>query len=647
MSFPVYPSYRDSEVEWLGDVPAHWSVTRLKQVCEVFPSNVDKKTVDGQQSVRLCNYTDVYYNDEISDGMSFMEASATDDQIERFQLRAGDTIFTKDSETPEDIARSAYVPVDLPGVICGYHLSMARPSPGTSGAFIKRYFDASTTRAYFHVKANGLTRVGLGQHAVDNAPIALPPLEEQSSIAAFLDRETAKIDALVGEQRQLIELLKEKRRAVISHGVTKGLDPTVPMKDSGVEWLGKVPAHWDVSQSRRMFAVRSEPARASDQMLTASQKHGVIFQSDFVELEGRRVVEVIMGKENLKHVEPDDFIVSMRSFQGGLEWSRYTGSTSFHYVMIKPIKGVYPPYFAHLFKSFTYIQALRATTDLIRDGQELRYSNFVQVPLPVVPMDEQKKIAAYLDAALSKIDALAAETTKAVDLLQEHRAALISAAVTGKIDVRGTAKVLPFPVDRARARSLVATEIIERLAHHATFGRVKFQKIAFLAEVHVGISELAGSYSREAAGPLDRALIAEMESGARSLAGVEVSQAAGIGTIVSYRVGKQPGAYRQKLVDWLGMDRTANLDKLIADFAPLTTKGAEAVATLYGVWNDALVDGTPLTDEEIISGFLNDWHQEKREKFRADELPEWLGWMRRHGIVPTGAGPRTNAGRLL
>lgn len=252
MSFPAYQEYKDSGVAWLGDVPSHWKVTRLKLACEVFPSNVDKKSADGEQVVRLCNYTDVYYNDTIAAEMPFMEATASDDQIAKFTLRAGDTIITKDSETPDDIARSSYVPTNLPGVVCGYHLSMVRPSHRAHGAFIKRYFDTASSRAYFHVSANGLTRVGLGQYAVDNAPIALPPLEEQSAIAAFLDRETAKIDALVAEQERLIALLKEKRQAVISHAVTKGLNPKSPMKDSGIEWLGEIPAHWELSSVGRV-----------------------------------------------------------------------------------------------------------------------------------------------------------------------------------------------------------------------------------------------------------------------------------------------------------------------------------------------------------------------------------------------------------
>ena len=145
-----------------------------------------------------------------------------------------------------------------------------------------------------------------------------------------------------------------------------------------------------------------------------------------------------MGVENLKHVEPDDFIISMRSFQGGIEWCRLRGSTSFHYVMLKAVKGVYPPFFAHLFKSVIYIQALRTTTDLIRDGQELRYSNFVRVDLPLVPIEEQKLIATFLDHETAKLDDLTAEAQTAITYLQECRTALISAGVTGKIDVRST-----------------------------------------------------------------------------------------------------------------------------------------------------------------------------------------------------------------
>jgi hypothetical protein len=281
----------------------------------------------------------------------------------------------------------------------------------------------------------------------------------------------------------------------------------------------------------------------------------------------------------------------------------------------------------------------------LKQGLSLGDIRSLTVAMPTLA--GQVEIAQVLASQFDHFTALEAEALKAIALLSERRAALISAAVTGKIDVCETGKVLPFPIDRTRARALVATEIIERSAHQPTFGRVKFQKIAFLAEGHVGISELAGSYTREAAGPLDRALIDEMQDGARTIAGIEFEQPEGQGTTVTYRLTQPRGAHRQELADWLGNDRTAKLEKLIADFADLNTKGAEAVATLYGVWNDALMDGASPTDDEIVAGFLNDWHPEKREKFRADEVQIWLDWMRRHGIVPTGSGPKTTTGRLF
>jgi type I restriction enzyme S subunit len=201
-------------------------------------------------------------------------------------------------------------------------------------------------------------------------------------------------------------------------------------KPSGVEWLGQIPEHWGVLQSRRMFKARREAAKEGAVMLTASQKYGMISQVEFVEIEGRRVVEVIQGKDNLIQVEPDDFVISMRSFQGGLEWCRLSGSTSFHYVPVTPIKHVVPSFFAHLLKSDSYISALRATTNLIRDGQEIRYSNFVQVPLPLIPESEQIAISSFLDRETAKIDALIAEQQRLIELLQEKRQAVISHSVT-------------------------------------------------------------------------------------------------------------------------------------------------------------------------------------------------------------------------
>jgi type I restriction enzyme, S subunit len=203
---------------------------------------------------------------------------------------------------------------------------------------------------------------------------------------------------------------------------------------TGARWLREIPTHWDIGQSRRLFALRNERARDSDRQLTASQEYGVIFQDDFVAREGRRVMEVITGADILKHVEPNDFVISMRSFQGGLEWCNLRGCISSAYVMLVPCERVHAAFFAYLFKSPPYIQALQSTTNLVRDGQALRYANFTQIDLPLVPLDEQVAIASFLDRETKNIDALVSEQRHLIELLAEKRQATISHAITKGLD---------------------------------------------------------------------------------------------------------------------------------------------------------------------------------------------------------------------
>ncbi len=434
MSFPRYPKYKDSGVEWLGVVPEHWDVMPIR-----FAARLESGHTPSRNHPEYWENCTIPWFSLADIWQVRQEARSVIHETKEMISELGIQNSAARRLPPGTVMLSRTASVGF-AAIMGVEMATTQDFANwVCGERLKPEFLLNTFRAMrgeFGRLMMGSTHNTIYMPDIQAFRFALPPLAEQTAIAAFLDRETAKIDALVAEQERLIELLKEKRQAVISHAVTKGLNPKVPMKDSGVEWLGEIPAHWDVVSARRMFRVRSEPAQDGDQQLTASQKYGMILQSEFVELEGRRVVEVIKGRESLLHVEPDDFVISMRSFQGGLEWCRVRGSTSFHYVMVTPVKHVHPPFFALLFKSSAYIQALRTTTDLIRDGQELRYSNFVRVDLPVIPLDEQAKIVELVGPEISRIDALTAEAQRAVDLLQERRTALISAAVTGQIDVR-------------------------------------------------------------------------------------------------------------------------------------------------------------------------------------------------------------------
>ena len=201
-------------------------------------------------------------------------------------------------------------------------------------------------------------------------------------------------------------------------------------QDSGAQWLGEVPNHWGVEYSKWLFEERNIKATAHDEMLTASQKYGVIPQKMFMELEQQKVVQVLSGHDILKKTEANDFVISMRSFQGGIEFSEYSGAVSAAYVPLKPREGLSLAYYKHLFKSAPYIQALQTTTNLVRDGQALRYGNFIQVRIPLVPLEEAEKIGQFLDHETAKIDSLIAKQEKLIELLKEKRQAVISHAVT-------------------------------------------------------------------------------------------------------------------------------------------------------------------------------------------------------------------------
>ena len=219
------PKLKPSSVEWLGDVPAHWEVQRLESVASYRTSSVDKKTKQGELPVKLCNYTDVYYQDKIlASSGSYMKATATTNEIARFKLADGDVLITKDSEDWRDIAVPALVEETSEDFVCGYHLGIIRPGNCADPAFLFRTMQSVTANEQLQVAASGVTRYGLPNSAVRIIQIAIPPLDEQRAIAAFLDKQTERVDLLCARVEVAIERLQEYRTALITAAVTGRID---------------------------------------------------------------------------------------------------------------------------------------------------------------------------------------------------------------------------------------------------------------------------------------------------------------------------------------------------------------------------------------------------------------------------------------
>jgi type I restriction enzyme S subunit len=446
-----YPSTRDSGLPWLGHIPAHWEVKRLKHVANVMFSSVDKHTVEGERPVYLCNYVDVYKNERITSDFEFMRASASAEEIRKFTLKKDDVMITKDSESWNDIAIPAYVPTDLENVLCGYHLALLRPKLAVDGKFLFRALQARPINYQFEVEATGITRYGIDQYAIGSTFFLLPPLPEQRTIAAFLDRQTAKIDALIAKKQRLLDLLAEQRAALISQAVTKGLNPDVKMKDSGVAWLGQVPEHWEVlplkhAVENRPGAIKTGPF--GSQLLSSEMLEGEIkvynqrnvIDRDFVSGEN------YICKEKYKDLfsfttYPGDVLLTTRGTIGRcaiLPQNAEPGILHPCLMRIQPHRRkLLAEYLvlliqdSFLLQTQLFLLSNATTIDVIYSDTMKR----MIIPLP--SLSEQREIIDYIKEEAGKIDALIEKVKSAIERLREYRSALISSAVTGKIKVEG------------------------------------------------------------------------------------------------------------------------------------------------------------------------------------------------------------------
>lgn len=428
---------KDSGIEWIGKIPSDWNIIRFWQAIEKMGTGLNPR-----ENFVLSKDDEFYYVTirNFKDGKLYLDDNC--DRINRdawniiqarSDLKKGDILFASISKDGQ-----AYVIDKTPdnwnineSVFC---------IRVDAEKYLSRFFYYLLINDAFYsdlrLDATGTTFQSVKQNKLKKSILPLLSKEEQLSIVDYLDSKCSKIDEIIAKQEKIIEKLKEYKLSVITEAVTRGLDPNVEMKDSGHPWIGKIPKHWEMVYAKQLFRQRKERAYDNDEQLTASQQHGIISQKYFMEIEGRQVMQVMKGEDILKHVEKGDFVISMRSFQGGLEYSEVTGKISSAYVMLIPNHGdVYDRYYKWLFKSMRYIVALQGTSNLIRDGQALRFSNFIQVYLPKLGKREQKEIADYLDRICPRIENEISKREKMIDRIKGYKKSLIYEVVTGKLEV--------------------------------------------------------------------------------------------------------------------------------------------------------------------------------------------------------------------
>nr|WP_232343541.1 restriction endonuclease subunit S [Novosphingopyxis sp. YJ-S2-01] len=519
------------------------------------------------------------------------------------------------------IASTGFCALRASEVDCGYLAYAVR-----SDHFIEDVISRSVGVSYPAINADELVTI----------KVPVPSQAEQHAITAFLDRETAKIDAAVAAQERLITLLAEKRAATISHAVTKGLDPDAPMKASGIEWLGQIPAHWEISRVANIF---SEVVEASDDtrpVLSVSIHDGV--SDDEIEEDDRpRMVVRSEDRSKYKAVEPGDLVYNMmRAWQGGFGSVRVRGAVSPAYVVARPAAPNWAEYANFVLRTPQAVTELKRYSRGVTDFRlRLYWDEFKNIVLPKPPANEITEILDHISSVTADLEELEMRMTEATELLGERRAALISAAVTGKIDVRGEVTA-DNVVSLDEYRAAVGAVAIAQLGK---MGRMAVMKGGYLAEAYAGMRELQGHYERNAAGPYCLGVVQGMERGAADRHGIAVRESEGK---ASYDLPAGFEIPTAELRDRFGIDRANRFLSLLTELSEFSREGVEAIATLYAAWNDLLASGGEVYEVAVHREVLDNWHPEKREKFNTDTLTHWMDWMRRNGVVPDGTAPRTD-----
>jgi restriction endonuclease S subunit len=424
--FLAYPAYLDSGLPWQGQVPAHWNLTRLRFIARLNPSKSEIGNLPPDTEVSFLPMNAIG-----NDGSLRLDATRPLSAVEQgyTYFRDGDLLIAKITPCFEN-GKGALATGLLGGIGFGTtELIVVRPLPGRAvGAYLHWLFagtdfrNAATAAMY---GAGGQKRVP--DEFVRDFVVAVPPPAEQRAIAAFLDRECGKMDVMVAEQERLIALLKEKRQAVISHAITKGLDQTAPMKDSGATWIGYMPAAWTVLPLKRLAQTCTE--RATTRSFPVGLEH--------IESWSGRLIhrETQFEGDGTLFQRGDILFGKLRPYLAKVWLADRTGEAVGDFYVIRTGWQYEPEFLKYVLLSRDVISLIDGSTY----GAKMPRADWEfigSLPMPLPSLTEQRAIAAFLNSECSRIDALIAEAETMISLLRERRSALISAAGTGQIDVR-------------------------------------------------------------------------------------------------------------------------------------------------------------------------------------------------------------------
>jgi len=437
MKVQRYSAYKDSGVEWLGEIPEGWEVAKLRNIGVFSSSGIDKYLKANESKVKIINFTDVYGNTSklLDSKIEYMVVTTPESNRIQNLVRVGDLIFLPSSETYDDLGTAALVNEELINTSFSYHVIRFVFKEQMFHSFKKYVTNNNFVLQQFSRQGKGTTRKIIGRGVFKNIKVLIPPIDEQTAIANFLDKKTALIEQAISVKEKQIELLKERKQIIIQNAVTKGLDPNVRMKDSRIDWIGQIPEGWGVEKGKWIYKKEQRQVKSNYEVVTC-------FRDGEVTLRSNRRTEGFtnaLKEHGYQGVLVGDFIIhAMDAFAGAIGVSDSEGKSSPVYSVCTPRlpNSVNSHYYAYLLRYYALNGLIVSLAKGIRErSTDFRFKDFGELEFQLPPIIEQNQIVKYIEEQSLKIDKAMSLQEKQIEKLKEYKATLIDNAVTGKIKV--------------------------------------------------------------------------------------------------------------------------------------------------------------------------------------------------------------------
>lgn len=619
-----YLEYKDSGIEWIGEIPANWNKSLVKY--EFINLDSKRKPINAESRGDMMGEYDYY------------GASGVIDKIDDYIFDEALLLIGEDGAN--------LVMRNLPLIYVAKgkywvnnHAHILKPFLRNDLMYMAYQLELTDLTTYI----TGSAQPKLTQENLYSIPVIVPNNKTQKVIASYLNCKTAQIDSIIADKEKLIELLKENRQAIISEAVTRGLDLSVPMKDSGVDWIGQIPEHWEV---KPLFTVAFEnksknSGNQCDNLLSLS--YGKIVKKDIdtnfgLLPESFETYQIVEGGYTILRLT--DLQNDKRSLRSG--FVREKGIITSAYVGLIPSDEVDGLFLSDLLHAYDLMKIFYSLGNGVR--QSMNYKDLKRLPILLPPKSEQKLISNYLRNKTAEIDDLISTAEQQVSLFKEYRQSIISEAVTGKIKVADSEIVATVEQPKAKTnganihfkRRVLAARILDKLCAEPTLGHVKLEKLLFLSEYCAQL-DLHTEYARHAAGPYNPQVLRSIDA--------QLQKAKWFG----YNKNNHGSKYSklEKSLEYVpyfesnfSQEQSDCINRILGLLRTLDTEHCEIIATLYGAWNDFLIEGQTPGDDQIVDEVLTHWSEEKKRIDRSRWLKA-VDWMRKNNMAPCGYGNKT------